>query len=107
MQVPLRCYFLVLIIGGCSYDVKPPSSAQVTTNYSDASRQLALACEKASTGTCHILLDNAGRVQSMVVQVGSTISVPAVEAAARTCVDATPITPEACNWSSVGPSSGA
>ncbi|GAA4013248.1 hypothetical protein GCM10022280_09300 [Sphingomonas swuensis] len=104
MRFTLRCCGSLLIVpSGCSVDVTPPSSVQVTTSFSDASKQLLLHCEKTSTGVCHVLIENAGKVEALQLRVGSKVTVGAVKAAARTCSRARPIHIKACSWSSVGP----
>ena len=94
-------------LGACSTERTPPSSVEVKTTYSDASRRLTIACVKASSGTCHVLLDNGGQRRTLTLKPGTTEAVERVDPAARTCSSARPTEEANCSWASVGPSAAA
>lgn len=89
-------------LGACSVERTPPSSVEVRTTYSDASKRLLVECRRTTTGTCHVRLDNAGVVRNLTLQAGATLSVDNFEGAARYCGSALKVVEAACSWSSVG-----
>ena len=93
-----------LLTAACARHEQGPSTVTTRVDYDAASRRLTIACERSSSGTCHLRVGLPGQEVAVAVPQGERRVVEAVAAGARTCVGATTIDkPATCAWTAVGP----
>ncbi len=82
----------------CSYHRTPPGTAETSTRYDSASKELTVECISTSSGTCHFIVASSGKQQALAVGLGTTSMIFDVDPAAHVCAAAWAISLRSCAW---------
>jgi hypothetical protein len=88
----------VTSLASCSYERTPEQTVTTATLYDSASKQLSIACETSTTGTCHLLVKNRQGQLAFSLEEGAKTTIRGVDPTTRTCAAASAIDSDACNW---------